>query len=99
MPRAIGTLRWRTLAGCRTLSEFQASGIAPELRELGLPNVLALALSGLHATLHWQADSYAVYGIEAQHANGRARLYVLDRATVLVPLISDFWSRDGLTAA
>jgi hypothetical protein len=96
--RAIGTLRWRTLAGCRALPAFQASGIAAGVRELGLPNVSALAPSGLHSTLHWQGDSYAIYGIEAQYANGHARLYVLDRGTVLVPLVSDLWPSDRSAA-
>ncbi len=95
--RAIGTLRWRTLAGCRELPAFQASAIAIGVRALGLPNMSALALSGLHSTLHFQGEDYAVYGIEAQYANGRARLYALDRGTVLVPLVSDFWPRQLTT--
>jgi hypothetical protein len=89
--RAIGTLRWRTIAECGSLPAFQASAITIGVRALGLPNVSALALSGLHSTLHFQGEDYTVYGIEAQYANGRARLYVLDRRTVLVPLVSDFW--------
>jgi hypothetical protein len=96
--RAIGTLRWRTLARCRALPAFQGSAIQIGVRALGLPNVSALALSGLHSTLHLESADYAVYGIEAHYANGRARLYVLDRGTVLVPLVSDFWPSEQSAA-
>lgn len=96
--RAIGTLRWRTVAGCRSLPAFQASAIAIGVQALGLQNVSALALSGLHSPLPWQEEEYSVYGIESQYANGRARLYVLDRGTVLVPLVSDFWPSEQSSA-
>lgn len=96
--RAIGTLRRRIVAGCRPLPVFQASAIVGAARGYGLPALSALALSGLHSSLIWQGDNYAVYGIEAEYPNGRARLYLLDRGTMLVPLASECWARSQRSA-
>lgn len=99
--RAISTLRWQNLAACCGLSAYQASAIQIGVRDLGLPNVSALALTGLHSTVQWQHATYSIYGIQAHYLNGRSRLYVLDRGTTLVPLASDFWPRHlrGATAS
>lgn len=43
-------------------------------------------------------ESYALLGIEAEYANARVRLYVLDRGSELVPLFVDEWMKEPVAA-
>lgn len=53
------------------------------IREFGIPNVDAYAIGGV--------GSFGVYGVQAHYKNGRARVYVVDVGTELIPVVSDFW--------
>lgn len=58
-------------------------GIMAAVKELRLPRVSAIAISN-------ELAPYSLYGIEANYRDGRARIYILDRGSDLLPLASDF---------
>ena len=94
---AIAALEWTAIpdGDSLTLPFLPGEGIKAVIAELQLPKVSALAWNGV---VDWPAaqpggdrEHYAVYGIEANYKNGRARVYVLDTGTQLLPVASDFW--------
>lgn len=88
----IEELRWRKPEGSFPMSPGLALQAA--VKELGLPRVSAVAYNG--GPIH--DSGYSLMGIEANYKNGRARVYVMDRGTDLVPLAVDFWPGDRRTA-
>lgn len=94
-------LEWQSLPRGGTLSVGMAPGLGIKecIKQLRLPKVTAIATNG------WierpdpsspdpeepMTATYAIYGIEANYKNGRARIYVLDSGTEMLPLAADFW--------
>jgi hypothetical protein len=87
--REVETMEWQELpaGGSLTVGFMPGEAIKAAIAELELPRVSAIAISSFE-----RPDFYpGFYGIEANYANGRARVYVLDTGTMLTPLLSDFW--------
>lgn len=75
-------------------------GINECVRELGIPKVSAYATNGYLETGAGEDRAYcSIYGIEGNYSNGRVRVYVLDRGTVLIPLAADVWPVVAAAAA
>jgi hypothetical protein len=96
--RAISTLKWRDVGDSASVEIPAVPGLTIDacIQQLRLPRVSQLAWQGSEATVDWhdedpEGQHYAIYGIQAQYANGRARLYVIDIGTGAFPLVSDFW--------
>jgi len=92
---AIDALEWHPPTGEGPLSPILT--LQSVVTKLGLPNVSAIAWGGGEANVLTYPDSpepetatYTVLGVEANYADGRARLYVLDTGVAAVPLASDF---------
>lgn len=83
--RSIENLTWESVEGAKPM--LPGLGIKECIKQLRLPKVSQVAIS------HDLAP-YGFYGIEARYKNGRARVYVLDRGTDLIPLASDFWPNE-----
>ncbi len=62
-------------------------GIQTAIKELRLPKVSAYCLSN-------ELAPYGLYGVEANYTNGRARVYILDRGSDMLPLVSDFYPKE-----
>lgn len=80
----IARLTWEPLVPGKRLPMMPGLGIRGAIETLRIPKVSAIAYNGVIA------DRYALYGIEATYANGRARIYILDRGADLLVLASDF---------
>lgn len=96
---AIDSLTWVKARANMTLGFMQGAAIKTAIRELDLPDVTLIAHNGV---VEWpppngdaDGEAYAVYGIEANYRNGRARVYVLDTGTSLIPVASDFWPEEA----
>lgn len=91
--RAIAKLKWKPVPD--SLPMMPGLGIKAAIKELRLPKVSKVAINGyLQMPDGPESAHYAIYGIEANYANGRARIYVLDTGTGLVVLASDFWEKE-----
>lgn len=87
--RVIAGLHWEPVEGRKAM--MPALGVQAVIAELNLPRVSRIALNGLidmpdppEGTAH-----YAIYGIECQYSDGKARVYVVDEGSVILPLCSD----------
>lgn len=103
--RAITTLEWHDVGDGESVEVPALPGLTIDacIQQLHLPHVSQLACQGSEATVEWRDEDpegqhYAIYGIQAQYANGRARLYVIDTGTGAIPLASDFWPAPVETA-
>ena len=89
---AAAALEWRALP-IEGAPMMPAEGIKAAIRELRLPRV---SLAG------WSSElaPYGFYGIEANYSNGRVQVFIVDRGTDLVPVVSYFWTKatEGATA-
>lgn len=99
--RAIAGLEWQPVPEDGTLSVAMMPGLAIQecIAQLGLPRVSAVATNG-YLTMPDGPETahYSVYGIEANYANGRARVYVLDTGGGVTPLAADFWEKEPVAA-
>lgn len=91
-----GRLEWQTVpeGGSLTVGFMPGEAINAAIRELRIPKVSAVAISGFERpAASPDEDGFypGFYGIEGNYKNGRARVYVLDLGTCLQPLFSDFW--------
>lgn len=86
----IVALEWTTR---RELPMSPALAIRECIAELRIPKVSKVAINGTLTVPDGPEESayYSIYGIEGRYANGRVRLYVLDRGSDLLPLCADFW--------
>lgn len=93
--RAIEALQWEPVAGSKPM--MPALGISEAIKQLRLPKVTQIAISGASLDYPDGDDGiayYALYGIECNYADGRCRVYLLDEGSKLTVLASDFWPRD-----
>jgi len=83
---AIDALEWQDVPkrGKTRLAAMPALGITAAIEELRIPKVSKFSIST-------DLAPYGLYGIEGNYSNGRARIYVLDRGSDLLPMASDFW--------
>lgn len=82
--REIDALTWHTVPTSAPACPGLAIGAVVE--QLDLPRRLsAIAWDGVIA------DRYGLYGIETTYSDGRARIYVLDKGSEVIPVASDFW--------
>jgi hypothetical protein len=81
---AIDALDWQPTEGVTTLPMVPGLGIKHAITELRIPKVSHFAIGNGLAP-------YGLYGIEGHYKNGRARVYVIDRGSDLLPVASDFW--------
>jgi hypothetical protein len=95
---AIASLQWHEVGDRKSVEVPAVPGLAINacIRAMRMRHVSQLAWHGVDATVDWyeedpEGQHYAIYGIQAHYANGRARLYVIDIGTDTVPLASDFW--------
>ena len=90
--RAIDALAWESVEGEKPMMPALAIGDA--IKQLRLPKVSRVAIATTDLT-YPDGDCgrayYALYGIEANYKNGRARLYLLDRGSESIPVCSDFY--------
>lgn len=87
LERAIDAVAW-----CRWGRETSwpaVPGLAIEhlIRELRIPKVGRAGIS--EVVLGGEEEYYALYGIEGRYTNGVARVFVVDRGTVLTPVCSE----------
>lgn len=92
---AIDGLEWIDIPedGSLTVAFSPGYAIKAAIREFGLPAVRRVApYGGFSIPDADGGDGFypALYGIEANYANGRARIFLLDTGTGLTPLCSDF---------
>ncbi len=97
--RAIASLEWQDVTSGEPMQAPVSPGLAINacIRELRMPRVDQVAWHGSASAVDWhdrdkaEGEHYAIYGIQANYQNGRARLYVIDIGTATIPLASDFW--------
>jgi hypothetical protein len=96
--RAIASLEWHEVGdGNLELPALPGLAIEACIRQLSLPRVSQVAWNGAAASVDWydpkrrEGEHYSIYGIEMNYDNGRARVYVIDTGTGVLPLASDFW--------
>lgn len=87
--QVMNELEWHPVKGKMTLPFSPGEGIKAVIAELNLPKVSALAWNG---ALEFSGEYPSLYGIEANYKNGRARLFVVDNGTALLPVCADFWA-------
>lgn len=80
--RLFEALEWETVEGAKPM--LPALNISETIKDLRIPRVSRVAIS------HDLAP-YGLYGIEGHYKDGRARVYVVDLGTKLVPVASDHW--------
>lgn len=66
-------------------------GIQHAIAELRIPKVSQIAVSS-------ELAPHGFYGIEGNYKNGRARVYIIDMGTHLIPLASDFFGEERVDA-
>jgi len=86
---AIKRLEWVKPEG--EFPMLPAENIKAAIRCLRIPKVSLIAIGTM--------GRYGFYGIEGNYANGRARFYILDRGSEVVPLASDFFAKAEAPAA
>lgn len=93
---AIAGLTWQPFVESMSLPMSPGLGIQEAIRELSLPRVSALAWDGALSfpAPNDESEYPGLYGIEANYANGRARIYLIDNGTEIVPVCADFWAAD-----
>ena len=82
--RVIGTLDWQAIEQGLSLPMIPGEAIKATIAELRIPKVSHVAVSH-------ELAPYGFYGIEGHYKNGRARVYVVDLGSDLIPVASDFW--------
>lgn len=87
---AIDGLRWQTEKSTAMVPGLAINAL---IREFRLPKVSRYAVNGTIQAPDPPEGlaTYSVYGVEASFSNGRARLYVVDTGSELVPVCADFW--------
>lgn len=89
----IAGLTWKAVPedGELSLPMSPGLGIQACITELELPKVSAVAHNGyIQVPDGPETAHYSIYGIEANYKDGRARVYVIDAGTQLVPIAVDF---------
>jgi len=98
----IGRLDWQDVpkGGSLTVGFLPGEAIKHAVRELRIPKVSRVAISGFERPGRPGEDGFypGFYGIEGRYKNGRARVYVLDVGTTLLPVCSDFWPAEEVAA-
>lgn len=86
--------------GSTTVAAMPGMAINALIQELQLPKVTGFAISGFERPGGPETDGFypGFYGIEANYRNGRARIYVLDVGSTLIPLVSDFFPAEQVAA-
>ena len=80
--RLFERLEWEPAAGEKPMGPGLA--ILEVVKELRIPRVARIAISH-------ELAPHGLYGIEGHYKDGRARVYVVDLGTKLVPVASDHW--------
>lgn len=95
--RAIEGLTWQSFVPGMSLPFMSGESIKATIVELSLPRVSALAWDGglSFPAPNDESEYPGLYGIETNFANGRARVYVVDAGTEIVPVCSDFWPNES----
>lgn len=90
----IAQLEWHPVTS-ETMSLPMAPGEAIKklISEFRIPKVSAIAYNGI------LQNRYGFYGIEGNYKNGRARIYVMDKGSVLTPVASELLTTASKTAA
>lgn len=89
---AIGKLEWQPVPLVDRVPFAAAYALKAAITEFRIPKVSAIAVDGPVIE-----NRYGIYGIEGNFVNGRARVYLLDRGSDLVPLATDYYAK-GATA-
>jgi hypothetical protein len=89
---AAAAMEWRPLP-IEDAPAMPGLGIMAAIEQLRLPKVSRVAWSS-------ELAPYGLYGIEANYSNGRVQVFIVDRGTDLVPVVSYFWAKatEGATA-
>lgn len=86
--RAIDGLDWVDVVDGLELPMMPGLAIKTAISELNIPKPSKVAVSH-------ELAPYGFVAIEGNYSNGRARVYVLDLGSTLVPLRSDFWDKEA----
>lgn len=78
--REVSGMQWVSPKGKFSMSDGLALEAA--IKEFRIPNVSAVSVNARH-------EGYTLLGIEGNYSNGRARIYMLDTGSRLVPLMSE----------
>ncbi len=94
--KTIDELDWQDVpeGGKLTLPFIPGEAINTAIAEFDIPKVSKVALGSFELPApDAEGDGFypGFYGIEGNYKNGRARVFVLDTGTVLVPIVSDFY--------
>lgn len=84
----INALAWIDIVDGMELPFMQGEGIKTLIRELRIPKVDRIAFESHHRM--WD-EPYALYGIQGNYRNGRARIYAVDRGSDTIVVASDFY--------
>jgi hypothetical protein len=87
--------------GSATVAMMPGMAINKVIEEFRLPKVTGFAISGFERPgVPDVSEGFypGFYGIEANYRNGRARIYVLDVGSTLIPLASDFFPAEEVAA-
>lgn len=79
--KAIEALDWQEVTDDLELAAMPGYAIANAIAEYRIPKVSRVAVSS-------DLAPYGFYGIEGNYTNGRARVYIVDRGTELIPVAS-----------
>lgn len=86
---AIDELDWKVPP--KRLPALPGMGIKACIKELRIPKVSQIAISS-------ELAPFGFYGIEGNYTNGRARIYIIDLGTHLVPLASELLEPEAVDA-
>lgn len=100
---AIDGLEWQDVPvnGKLTVGFMPGEAINTCIREFAMPKVSKIAIDAFERpAASPEEDGFypGFYGIEANYANGRVRVYVLDTGCGITPLASDFWEKEVMMA-
>ncbi len=84
---AAAALEWRLLP-VEDAPAMPGLGIKAAIEQLRLPRVSRVAWSS-------ELAPYGFYGIEANYRNGRVQVFIVDRGTECLPVVSYFWKVAG----
>jgi hypothetical protein len=94
----IEALEWHELPDDGALSApfMPGEAIKAAIAQLRLPKVSRIAWNGalaFHDDPEQDGEYPGLCGIEANYRNGRARVYIVDNGTEILPVVSDFWPK------